>query len=349
MNESTPHIDSPNDNKCFCSGCNPEAKEFIDLKLFNPDNHEYGFEVSSVVYGNEESVSEFVEVLFKGGRKDLYKNPNEFKIRKGDLVIVSLGDNTKDAGIVFSCGSCAMDRLKVQYKIDDVSDFISRVAEDKDKESFKKKTGDERNVITRSRELVEKHKLDMKVTDAEWQFDRQRLTIFFTAPQRVDFRELVKELARTFKTRIELRQISSREETKRLGEAIGPCGLRLCCTSFLHEFSHVTLDHARKQQLSNNVAKLSGYCGRLKCCLLYEFDTYEKVLQDFPPVDTVIKGKNINLRIVKVDVFRNFALTFDSINSTYEKMPLEKIKELTSCNKVFYPKPDMHHDIPENT
>lgn len=173
----------------------------------------------------------------------------------------------------------------------------------------------------------------MKVTDADWQLDRQRLTIYFTAPARVDFRELVKELARIFKTRIELRQISTREEAKRLG-GMGSCGRALCCSIFGNDHCHVTLEHARTQQLSNNVSKLSGYCGRLKCCLLYEFDTYVETLKDYPPLDSEIVFPEGRAKILKADIFKKQVFAYIPDNCTYKSISFQEFKKLGEEGKI---------------
>jgi cell fate regulator YaaT (PSP1 superfamily) len=153
----------------------------------------------------------------------------------------------------------------------------------------------------------------------------------------VDFRELVKELARTFKTRIELRQISSREETKRLGCGIGACGLSLCCTTFLPDFSHVTLDHARKQQLSNNVAKLSGYCGRLKCCLLFEYENYVSAFEKYPPLNSTIDTKEGTFKMMKVDVFKDIIYLYNRDQGKYKSITYQELAEYTEQGRVFMP------------
>jgi cell fate regulator YaaT (PSP1 superfamily) len=176
----------------------------------------------------------------------------------------------------------------------------------------------------------------MKITDAEWQFDKQRLTIYFTAPQRIDFRDLVKDLARIFKTRIELRQISTREETKRLGNGVGCCGLILCCNSFLHEFSHITLDHARIQQLSNNVTKLSGNCGRLKCCLLFEYQQYKTELDKYPPIGSQIILKDTNARITKIDVFKDLVFMQRADSNKIINSNLKEINEYANKGMIIY-------------
>ncbi|MDW7996740.1 MAG: regulatory iron-sulfur-containing complex subunit RicT, partial [Bacteroidota bacterium] len=144
---------------------------------------------------------------------------------------------------------------------------------------------------------------NMKLTDVEWQWDRRRLTLYFTAPGRVDFRQYVRLLTQRFRTRIELRQIQPREETRRLG-GIGPCGRELCCATFLRECKPVALNAARTQLLPLNLLRLSGLCGRLKCCLLYELDLYREALQHYPPLNAIVHTDSGPAKIIKLDVLR---------------------------------------------
>ncbi len=245
-----------------------------------------------------------VEVSFKGNRRELYKNDKIAGLKQTDLVIVEV-ENGIDAGILSNCCVNTINKIKNLPEEEMPKYSVLRKATQEDKKRCQKNADEAVGVVEKARELVNKHNLDMKITEAEWQFDRQRLTIYFTAPQRVDFRNLVKDLAKMFKTRIELRQISSREETRRLGCGIGPCGKELCCTTFINEFSQVTLDHARMQQLSNNVAKLSGNCGRLKCCLLFEYQTYVEAFEKYPPLNALIETEHGTAKINKVDIFKD--------------------------------------------
>ena len=250
----------------------------------------------------------------------------------GSFVIVEV-ENGIDIGTICSCGHYACDKLKSQYRSALPRFSILRLPSLQDLEQFVKNSEDEENVIQKTKSLVQKHNLEMKVTNAEWQFDRQRLTIYFTAPQRIDFRELVRDLARTFRTRIELRQISTREEAKRLG-GVGSCGREVCCNSLECDFCHVTLDHARTQQLSNNVAKLSGYCGRLKCCLLYEFDHYETEMKKYPPLNSLVELDDGKGRIVKTDVFRDLVYVQLESSPTYRIVSLIELNELFKLGRV---------------
>ncbi|TAL67658.1 MAG: Signal peptidase-like protein [Bacteroidetes bacterium] len=296
-----------------------------------------GFHVANFKYCNhpEPDYSNFCEVTFKSKRKLLYKNSQMFSFSTGTFVVVEV-DNGCDIGTVTACGQNASEKLKAQYKNVEPLYQILRLATLEDLEKFVRNTKDETAAINKTKHLVAKHQLEMKITEAEWQFDRQRLTIYFGAPQRIDFRELVKDLARTFKTRIELRQISTREEAKRLG-GVGACGRDLCCESFACEFCHVTLDHARIQQLSNNVAKLSGYCGRLKCCLLYEYDSYSESMKKFPPINSLVELDAGKGKIVKIDVFRDVVYVQLEKNNTYSIITLIELGELYRMGKIKVP------------
>jgi cell fate regulator YaaT (PSP1 superfamily) len=169
---------------------------------------------------------------------------------------------------------------------------------------------DEQRVRTETRKLVDKHSLKMKVTEAEWQFDRNKLIIYFTAERRVDFRELVRDLARTFRTRIELKQIGVRDEAALLG-GVGRCGRELCCSTWLPELKPVSLQLAKDQRLSLNPAQISGCCGRLMCCLMYEHRTYVEARRRFPREGKVLRTANGEERVVTVDIWRDMVTLRD--------------------------------------
>jgi len=280
--------------------------------------------------------TQIVEVLFKGNRRCFFIADSVPNVQPDDKVVVN-SDNGIDLGLVTYVGASAKARLRGCQKLRNIKYDVIRIASDEDMDRYFANTSEEPTVIKKSRELVAQYNLDMKVTEAEWQLDKQRLTIFFTAPQRIDFRELVKDLARTFKTRIELRQISTREETKRIGGGIGPCGLNLCCTSFLSDFNHITLEHAKLQQLSNNVSKLSGYCGRLKCCLLYEYETYTEAFKNYPQLHSRIQTEDGLAKLVKVDIFKNISTIQYSDTGKYRNIDYDEISKYMKDNKILPP------------
>ena len=304
-------------------------------------NHEFGclFSVSSIKHREQyktDGVAPYVEVVFKCKRKRLYKNSSNLKFLPSQYVIVEV-ENGVDLGTVSAIGPCAMEKKATCYKNFEPQLSVIRPAARDDVERYFKNREEECHIVQKTKDFSSKFNLEIKITEAEWQLDRQRLTIFFSAPQRVDFRELVKELARTFRTRIELRQISTREEAKRIG-GMGPCGRRLCCTSLNNEFCHVTLDHARTQQLSNNVAKLSGYCGRLKCCLLFEYDNYVETFKKYPSLLSKVEIPEGLARILKVDIFKDLVYLYIESKSLYKTISHEELMTLTKKGKVIPPK-----------
>ena len=244
------------------------------IEVFDNKSKAAKDDISDLYLLNQEfdSIPDYIEVVFKCKRKAIYRNDYGVVITKPDFIILEV-ENGTDLGYINSFGEEALLKLKSIYKNEKVIYSVIRTATAEDIERFNSNREEEPFVIEKTKEFVKQNDVDMKIIEAEWQFDRQRLTIYFTAPQRIDFRDLVKDLARSFRTRIELRQISTREEAKRI-DGIGSCGRTICCSCFANDFNHVTLDHAKTQQLSNNIAKLSGYCGKLKCCLLYEYETY---------------------------------------------------------------------------
>jgi cell fate regulator YaaT (PSP1 superfamily) len=183
---------------------------------------------------------------------------------------------------------------------------------------------DEDRVRSETREKVRSHGLKMKVTEAEWQFDRKKLTIYFTAERRVDFRELVRDLARTFRTRIELRQIGVRDESALLG-GVGRCGRELCCSTWLPELKPVSLQLAKDQNLSLNPAQISGCCGRLMCCLMYEHKTYVQARRRFPREGKLLETARGQEKVVAVDIWGE-SVTLQSAGGDRRVLPLEELK-----------------------
>ena len=294
--------------------------------------------------------SKYIEVEFQGNIRRVCHNFRDLAIRVFQYVIVLI-DDIEEVGIVTAIGKEA--ELKKGSVNDEDMAKLLRIANEREINRYRNLLDEEQEIVATTKELTEKYDLDMKVTEAVWQFDKQKLTIFFTAPQRIDFRELVKELARSFKTRIELRQISSREETQRLGPCVGPCGRELCCTTFLKDFDHITLDHARNQQLSNNISKLSGNCGRLKCCLKYEYENYMSAYEKFPPLHAIVETRQGVAKITKIDIFRNTLTCHYEDETRYEVMHIEEMREYIDAGKVYLPKDDVNPDCnncpgPEN-
>lgn len=239
--------------------------------------------------------SNLVEVAFKRERRAIYRNRQELDINKGDYVVVE-AERGQDFGRVSLVGSLVpLKRGKGETR------SIIRGASPQDIEVHERNKAREKEAFLTCRTRIEEFKLDMKLVDVEMQFDGSKITFFFTAAQRVDFRELVKSLAAQYRTRIELRQIGVRDEAKRIG-GCGICGRQQCCSAYLTEFEQITTQMAKDQQLALNPTKISGNCGRLLCCLRYEEDMYTCVLKQFPGVGSGVRidGKQGTLSFVNV-------------------------------------------------
>jgi cell fate regulator YaaT (PSP1 superfamily) len=241
---------------------------------------------------------EVVEVTFKRNRKNYFFNLNDIDISNNDYVVVEV-EKGEDLGQVSQTG-----RLVMLKDIKQEPGKIIRKADDKDLEKLQDNRRNETSAFYIGREYIENRKLNMKLVDVEYQFDQNKLTFFFTSCQRVDFRELVKDLASKYRTRIELRQISVREEAKKLG-GIGICGKQLCCTSFMQNFSQISTTDAKDQNLPMNPSKLSGICSRLKCCILFEKGFYNSSLKKFPALDSPIQMERGIGYVDKVDIFND--------------------------------------------
>jgi cell fate regulator YaaT (PSP1 superfamily) len=275
----------------------------------------------------------FVEVSFKARRKQLYKKNRNGRYALSDTVIVQ-SEYGSDAGTITAVGSIA-EMKKNNQETPTLS--LQRLATPEDILRIKENREHEKEITREVKAKVKEYGLDMKIVDAEWQFDRSRLSVYFSAPQRVDFRELVKELARTYHARIELRQIPAREEAKRIG-GIGPCGLELCCSTFLNEFEQINLEHAKAQMLPPNISKLSGMCGRLKCCLLYEIDNYVSALKNYPPLDSYVHLTEGRARMIKIDIFSDTVTVIGENTGTFHTVSLEELNTLRRNGKVEAPK-----------
>ncbi|WP_100405914.1 PSP1 domain-containing protein [Bacillus solitudinis] len=245
-----------------------------------------------------------VGVRFKKAGKIYYFSPGSFELEKGEAVIVETSRGVEYGRVVIGIKSVGNNDVVLPLK------QVIRIATPKDKLTVQENREAAQKAFDVCNEKIHEHQLDMKLVDVEYTFDRNKVLFYFTADGRIDFRDLVKDLAAVFRTRIELRQIGVRDEAKMLG-GIGPCGRVLCCSSFLGDFEPVSIKMAKDQNLSLNPAKISGLCGRLMCCLKYENDMYESAKQELPDVGKRIstphgKGKVIGLnlleRLVQVDL-----------------------------------------------
>lgn len=274
-----------------------------------------------------------VEVEFAGARREFVEvQDEEMALRVRDLVLVQ-SDRGLDAGFISMTGSLVHAKRKAKRIAHEPLPILARKANEKDLERHNRNLQSERDAMSVCRSRIEAFGLSMHLVDAEWQFDHHRITFYFTADGRVDFRELVRDLAAIFHTRIELRQIAVRDVAKRIG-GMGICGRELCCTTHLGRYEHITLDHAKLQQLQPNPSKLSGQCGRLKCCLLYEIDQYVEGLKRFPPIDSILKTAKGEGTVQKIDIFRDRLYLHYRETDTWETLTLDDVKELATAAPI---------------
>lgn len=274
---------------------------------------------------------DIVEIRFKGGRKDFYRNTNRLDLTTGDAVVVDV-PNGHHIGFVSLKGELV--RLQMlKKKVDNNEEIrsIYRIATEQDMEKFNEVRDLEGGAMYRSREIIQQLSLRMKLSDVEYQADRSKATFYYSADDRVDFRDLIKKLAEEFKVRIEMRQISLRHEAGRLG-GIGSCGRELCCSTWLTDFKSVSTTAARYQNLSLNPSKLSGQCGRLKCCLNYELETYMEALKDIPTVNRPLQTQNGDAFLQKTDIFKKMMwFGFKGDNNWYP-VPVTRVQEILDMN-----------------
>lgn len=274
------------------------------------------------------------EVRFKNGRKHFYNNPNNLALSIGDIVAVE-GNPGHDIGSVSLAGELVkvqMKKRKVAHDSEDVKK-IYRKASQKDIDIWQKARDKELETQTRGREIISRLGLKMKLSDVEYQGDGNKATFYYTADARVDFRQLIRDLAGAFSIRVEMKQVGARQEAARLG-GVGSCGRELCCSTWLTDFRKVTTTAARYQQLSLNPLKLAGQCGKLKCCLNYELDTYLDALKDFPKQETVLKTEKGDAVFIKMDIFKEHLwYTYKEERAKWFRLTLDQVKEIISLNK----------------
>jgi cell fate regulator YaaT (PSP1 superfamily) len=274
------------------------------------------------------------EVRFKNSRKDFFRIPADLDLNEGDIVAVEASPG-HDIGIVSMVGEIVrfqMRKRKISPNSDDLKKIYRR-ARLSDVEKWVSSVEMENSVMFKARELAEKLGLRMKINDVEIQGDGTKNLFYYTAEDRVDFRELIKVLAEEFKARIEMRQIGARQEASRLG-GIGTCGRELCCSTWINDFHSVTTHAARVQQLSPNPQKLAGQCGKLKCCLNYEFETYQDALKEFPNNEIILKTKKGEASHQKTDIF-NKLMWYSYVDTPYNflAIPLENVLQIINDNK----------------
>jgi len=280
---------------------------------------------------------DIIEVRFKNGRKSFYRNSKGLTLQAGDAIIVE-GNPGKDVGVVSVVGELA--RIQVQKKAPGLKPGetlkIIDIADQEAIDRWIKARSLEREVMYQARTLAVNLNLQMKISDVEYQADLTKATFFYTAEGRVDFRQLIKDMADKFRIRIEMRQIGSRQEASRLG-GIGSCGRELCCSTWLTDFRSVSTSAARYQQLSLNPQKLAGQCGKLKCCLNYELDMYLDGLKAFPKGDIKLRTEKGTAVHIKTDVFkRQMWYVYEGeagIGSGLIPLNPERVREIARMNK----------------
>jgi cell fate regulator YaaT (PSP1 superfamily) len=297
--------------------------------------------LANLPFSDPESGCRIVEISFnQGSRKDFYRNTTTHLFEKGDMVSVE-GVSGFDVGMVTLTGEIV--RLQMKKKgLEENNPEIKKIlrrSSDKDLEIMQQNKGREKEAMVRSRAIARQLKLDMKMSEVEIQADGRKATFFYIADDRVDFRELIKIFAGEFRLKVEMRQIGARQEAAKVG-GIGSCGRELCCSTWLSDFKSVNTTAARYQNLSINQSKLSGQCGRLKCCLNYELDTYLDALQGFPDnVETLQVAKGTAI-LIKKDIFKNLMWYVLPDSSKQYPLSIERVRKIRQLN--------MQNNIPDN-
>ncbi|WP_430429628.1 PSP1 domain-containing protein [Maribacter litoralis] len=308
-----------NNGTCGTDGCNK-------LTVFDW--------LSNMSLPNGERPFDFVEVRFKNSRKEFFRNTENLSLSIGDIVATQ-AQSGHDIGMVTLTGELVrvqMKRKKESFKEEDASK-IYRKASQKDIDIWQKCRDREEEIKKRAREIAIILKLQMKISDVEFQGDGSKATFYYTADERVDFRQLIKDMAKAFGIRIEMRQIGYGQEAQRLG-GIGSCGRELCCSTWLTDFRSVSTSAARYQQLSLNPQKLAGQCGKLKCCLNYELDVYLDALKDFPSQDTKLFTEKGLAFCQKTDIFKEMLwFSYKDDPGNWHVLSKDQVNEILLKNK----------------
>src|ERR1019366_5945484 len=290
--------------------------------------------LANLPFSDPQSNCRITEVSFnQGSRKDFYRNNTLHVFEKGDVIAVE-GVSGYDVGSVSLTGELVRLQLKKRGLKEDNSEFrkILRFATDTDIRKWKETKEREHEVLIRSRAMARQLKVDLKMAEVEIQADGRKATFFYIADDRVDFRELIKVYATEFKVKVEMKQIGARQEAGKVG-GIGSCGRELCCSTWLTDFKSVNTNSARYQNLSINQTKLSGQCGRLKCCLNYELDSYLDALQHFPDDAEVIEVAKGRAFLIKKDIFRNLMWYSMQDSTRHYPLSIEIVKKIQEQNR----------------
>ncbi len=289
--------------------------------------------------------TDFVEVQFKNTRKGYFLNSTKIPLEKGDVVAVesSPGHDIGDVTLVGRLVLLQMKKYNVNLEKMEVK-RVYRKAKETDLEKYKEAKSKEHETMIKARQIAENLKLDMKIGDVEYQGDGNKAIFYYIADERVDFRQLIKVFAETFRVRIEMKQIGARQEAGRIG-GIGPCGRELCCSSWLTNFNSVSTNAARCQDISLNPQKLAGQCGKLKCCMNYELDSYTDALKDFPSKEIQVETLDNTYYHFKTDVFKGLMTysTSQNFGANLVTITAKRAKEIIALNKKGQ-KPDVLDD-----
>lgn len=278
-------------------------------------------------------VFNIIEIKFKGSRKDFFINTENFYLEAGELVVVETTTGGFDVGHVSLTGELVRMQLKKRnVRVEEVTKKIYRKATPADVDKWKLAKEMESDTMYKARVMAKDLGLAMKLSDVDYQGDKTKATFYYTAEGRVDFRELIKKMAETFRIRIEMRQIGMRQEASRLG-GIGSCGRELCCSTWLTDFKTVSTSAARYQNLSLNTLKLAGQCGKLKCCLNYELDTYMDALKDIPDNVDRLETVRGTAKLQKTDIFKKLMWFSYPMDESWIPLAIKRVKEIQVLNK----------------
>ncbi len=312
-----------NNGTCGTDGCNK-------LTVFDW--------LSNMTIPEGQEAFNYIEVRFKNGRKNYYKNTENLTLSIGDIVATQAASG-HDIGMVTLTGELVRVQMKRKKVKQDTEDTLKvyRKATQKDIDIWTKARDREEPMKVKARQIAIRLELQMKISDIEFQGDGSKATFYYTAEDRVDFRQLIKEFAQEFRTRIEMRQIGLRQEASRLG-GIGSCGRELCCSTWLTDFRSVTTGAARYQQLSLNPQKLAGQCGKLKCCLNYELDAYMDALKEFPKTEVKLYTEKGTAVCQKIDIFQGYLwYAYEGEWMNWHKLTAAQANEIIASNKAKEP------------
>lgn len=317
-------------NNNTCTGCD---RGLCSAAVGRQDKQLNTYDWLADVPGNAES-TDLVEVQFKNTRKGYYHNVNNLRLQKGDIVAVEANPG-HDIGVVTLTGRLVHLQIKkANLKSADDIRRIYRIAKPVDMEKYHEAKAREHNTMIESRQIAKRLGLQMKIGDVEYQGDGNKAIFYYIADERVDFRQLIKDLAATFHVRIEMKQIGARQEAGRIG-GTGPCGRELCCATWMKNFVSVGTSAARFQDISLNPQKLAGMCAKLKCCLNYEVDDYVEASRKLPSKDIVLITQDAEYHLFKTDILAGLVTysTDKNLAANLETITAERAKQIIEMNR----------------